>query len=170
MRDYISIIIIIIFQEFFCSTMGVFQPKLRLSTFPCVHYPLLSAPVQSHSILPHPTLLLCAFHLRHTHFGSDSALLRGNIFPAILFTSSNHRFPLHWLLIFTHYENMLNILIGMSKLKQFSLHFVRRSVNTLHQNVVKRRKIWLSEWHPIRLICLLLRFVQAGIPLSCTCN
>jgi len=94
MRDYIFIIIIT-FQEFFYSTMGVFQTKRRLSTSPCIHYPLLSVPVQSYSILPHPPLLLCVFHLFPTPFGSDSALLRGNPFTAILFASSDHRVSLH---------------------------------------------------------------------------
>jgi len=99
----IIVIIIIIVQEIFYSTMGVFQPKLRLSTFPCVHYPLLSVPVQSYSTLPHPAVLLFVFHFLHMSFGSDAILLRGHLFPAILFTSSNHRVSLQLLLTFTYY-------------------------------------------------------------------
>jgi len=44
-----------------------------------------------------------------------------------------------------YYEKVFNILIQMSELKQFLLHCYRRHVNTLHQNVVQRTKIRLSE-------------------------
>jgi hypothetical protein len=74
--------------------MRVFQPKLRLSTILCVHYSLLSVHVVSYSILLHPSLFLSVFHFLHIPFGSDSVLLSGNLFPAVLFTSVNLRVSL----------------------------------------------------------------------------
>jgi hypothetical protein len=125
-----------------------FKPKLRLSTFLCVHYPLLSVPVQSYSILPHPTVLLCVFHLLHIPFGSESILLRGNLFPDFLFTSSKHRFSLPLLLTFTYYQNVINILNRMIELQQFSPHSYRRHSNHCVRTWYRERKFGCQSDSP----------------------